>query len=125
MDSDHIINYWLSTNIDFDLRKIYRTYVDGHGEHWSNIRSYFPFHSLELIFLIPLIAWFFGMTSVGVAISLGILYHFIFDLATVMVPNQDNLKDAVIYYFFFYRWKNDFSPNISYLRKERSQTSKK
>ena len=113
MDFDHIINFWLSKNNDFDLKKIYRLYADLHGEHWSGARFYFPFHSLELVFLIPLITWFFGISSVGIAIGFGMLYHFVFDIATVMVPYyKGDLKGAVRYYSFFYRWKNDFSPNM-------------
>ena len=113
IDFDHIVNFWFSTNIDFDFKKMYRLWTDVRGEHRSSMRFYFPFHSLELVFLILLITWFFGMSSVGIAIAFGMLYHFVFDIASVMMLYyKGDLKGAVLFYSFFYRWKNDFSPNM-------------
>ena len=113
MDSDHIINYWLSTDASFDLKKIYKLHADVRGEYWSCVKFYFPFHSLELVFLIPLIAWFFGVSSLGIALSFGMLYHFVFDIASMSARvYQGDLKRPFLYYFFVYRWKHGFSPNI-------------
>ena len=113
IDSDHIINFWLSMGkLDFNFRRIYKLSSDRYGEHWSSMRFYFPFHSLELIILIPIITLLVGMSYTGVAISLGMIYHFVFDIITMAPFFKCDYRKTTLFYFFLYRWHNDFSPNM-------------
>lgn len=114
IDSDHVLNFWLwKHEISFDLKNIYEINIDQFSEYWSSTKFYMPFHSFEIVILLPTTAWFLGIEWAGLAISLGLLYHLVLDVVSLTgVHFGGDYKQAVLFYWFTYRWWKNFGSEM-------------
>lgn len=90
IDSDHVIDYYLHTGINVNLKRFLRFCYEHQFEYLSLI-----FHSFELlIFLWGTIAAF-GLGPFWISFAIGMSQHMLFDL----VFNAGELKTHYFYFF--------------------------
>ena len=116
-DSDHVLNFWITyKKIDFDFKRIYEQYTVGVTEMRKLEKCIYPVHLFEIVLVLPVITGILGIsTLLGFALSLGLFYHMIMDIFSLRKPlfGGDYVK-VFLFYWFTYRLRNHFDPNVLY-----------
>jgi len=112
LDFDHVLTLWMSSGkLDHDFKRIYRLYTVDAVELKKIISLYLPLHSFEFVLAIPVIALILGIPMIGLALSLGIMFHLIIDIHWWRTKLfKGHYWNAFLFYWFTYRLKKHFDP---------------
>lgn len=89
IDLDHVLDYYLHTGVNLKVANFFKYYSSLRFEYLTVI-----FHSFELLFLLWLAIYAFGLGSFWVALAVGFSQHMILDL----VGNSKFLKTHSLYF---------------------------
>lgn len=98
MDIDHILDYYLHTGINFNIK---RFFYWCYASCWTHITLFF--HSIELIVLFGVLCYYYISSEFIISIYLGCSLHM---MADVLVNTR---KSNPYFYFLTYRILKGFS----------------
>ena len=91
IDIDHAVDYFFHNGIDWRAGRFFEWC---YNDRWQ--RLVLILHSVELVFLLWLVIWFFNLGIVWMAFAIGMSQHLVLDILS-------NKRVKVMSYFFVFR----------------------